>query len=272
MAHSSVAVPVRAGRPLLAIGVIAAIFMLGAAPAFAADPPGNNGTIKVDGIPLDPGPGDDGPGDPDNEPHVGCQFAIDWYGFDAGDLYSEALFQVWPSTGERAELEPVVVASRAPEDGHDAFGGDGRVYIGEDSQDGAGSADGLDASVTYDLSEALAAFTPHPEQGYHVKLTTDSDGSQGARMKHKVFWIAPCAEEEEEGGQTGGGAEGGQTGGDLAGGGDVRGSRSGTAGGAMLPNTAVPTETPASVLVTAGVLIVGSTVAATALQVTRRRT
>ena len=42
----------------------------------SADPPGNNGTVKVDGEEFDD--------HPDNEPHVGCIFQIDWYGFDEG--------------------------------------------------------------------------------------------------------------------------------------------------------------------------------------------
>ena len=37
---------------------------------------GNNGTVKMDGNPIDDGP--------NNEPHLGCTFDIDWYGFDAG--------------------------------------------------------------------------------------------------------------------------------------------------------------------------------------------
>ena len=39
--------------------------------------PGNNGTVKVDGVPFD--------SHPNNEPHVGCVFQIDFYGYDQGD-------------------------------------------------------------------------------------------------------------------------------------------------------------------------------------------
>ncbi|MDP9220598.1 MAG: hypothetical protein M3P23_08675 [Actinomycetota bacterium] len=53
---------------------------LAAAPAFAADPAGNNGTIKIDSKPFDDAP--------NNEPHVGCKFQVDFYGFDASRTYS----------------------------------------------------------------------------------------------------------------------------------------------------------------------------------------
>ena len=35
---------------------------------------GNNGTVKIDGVEFDT--------HPDNEPHVGCIFQVDFYGFD----------------------------------------------------------------------------------------------------------------------------------------------------------------------------------------------
>src|SRR5439155_22949749 len=48
--------------------------------------------------------------------------------------------------------------------------------------------------------------TPHPKQGYHVKLTfTAPDGnSNGSTVKHKVFWVEPCI----GGGGGGGGSVG----------------------------------------------------------------
>jgi hypothetical protein len=50
----------------------------------------------------------------------------------------------------------------------------------------------LDASETYDLTTVLQGFEPHPQQGWHVKLTVNNDGSQGADVKHKVFWVSGC--------------------------------------------------------------------------------
>jgi hypothetical protein len=36
----------------------------------AGGPPGNNGTVKIDGQPFD--------NHPDNQPHVGCDFEVDF--------------------------------------------------------------------------------------------------------------------------------------------------------------------------------------------------
>jgi LPXTG-motif cell wall-anchored protein len=133
----------------------------------SADPPGNNGTVKIDDQPFDD--------HPDNEPHVGCIFQVDWYGFDEGeDLFSHVTFEVHPPTGK-----PEVIL-------------EDEVFIGEDDNSGGGSEAGLDASETYDLSTLLQAFEPHPNQGWHVKLTVNNDGSQGADVKHKVFWVSGC--------------------------------------------------------------------------------
>jgi hypothetical protein len=138
----------------------------GALPGASADPPGNNGTVKIDGVAFDD--------HPDNEPHVGCVFQVDWYGFDAGDLFSDVTFEVHPPTGK-----PAVILTD-------------EVFIGEDDNSGGGSEAGLDASETYDLTDVLQGFEPHPNQGWHVKLTVNNDGSQGADVKHKVFWVTGC--------------------------------------------------------------------------------
>ena len=138
-------------------------------------PAGNNGTIKVDGNAFDT--------HPNNEPHVDCLFQIDFYGFDQGDLWASLTFEAHPPTGGGMLLSD-------------------SVFIGEDSNAGGGSQNGHDASAgnqdhdgtrVYDLSSALAAYAPHPNQGYHVRLTVQADGAQGARVKHKAFWVAPCA-------------------------------------------------------------------------------
>src|ERR671916_589213 len=142
-----------------------------AAPAGAdANPPGNNGTVKVDGGVFDD--------HPDNEPHPGCSFQIDFYGFDEGELVADVTFAAIDPTGQVEPLRTDTVA------------------IGEDDNSGGGSEAGLDASETYDLTDSLAAITPHPQQGWHVKLTVHADGSQGADTKHKVFWVSACDSEE----------------------------------------------------------------------------
>jgi hypothetical protein len=130
----------------------------------APNPPGNNGTIKVDREPFDSAP--------NNEPHVGCTFQVDFYGFDKGDLHARVTFVAHPPTGERQ-----VLLTDNP-------------FIGEDDNSGGGSTAGLDASKTYTLD--LSGITPHPKQGVHVKLTIHAQGSRGADTKHKVFWVTVC--------------------------------------------------------------------------------
>ncbi len=133
----------------------------------AANPAGNNGTVKLDRLEFDT--------HPNNQPHVGCTFQVDWYGFDEGLLlFSDVTFEVHPPTGK-----PAVLLT------------DG-VFIGEDDNSGGGSVAGLDAEKEYNLESALAGYAPHPNQGWHVKLTVRSDGSQGANTKHKVFWVEGC--------------------------------------------------------------------------------
>jgi hypothetical protein len=139
-----------------------------ASPASAApNPPGNNGTIKVDGQPFDDAP--------DNEPHVGCTFQVDFYGYDQGDLFADVTFEAHPPTGP---VQTLLTDT---------------VFIGEDDNSGGGSEAGLDASATYTLD--FDAIVPHPVQGFHVKLTIHADGSQGADTKHKVFWVTGCEQQ-----------------------------------------------------------------------------
>ena len=166
---------------LAVVGAVMAVVMLAAGPAWSAfndggagptnpqagvgrnSPAGNNGTVKLDRIPFDT--------HPNNQPHVGCDFEVDFYGFDQGDLFADVTFTVHPPTGRGAVLLTDT------------------VFIGED---GAGGGIDLDAEREYNLSAALASYTPHPQQGFHVKLTVNAEGSQGADTKHKVFWVQGC--------------------------------------------------------------------------------
>jgi hypothetical protein len=154
--------------PVIAAAVTAGVVVAGLAgafsPASATNPPGNNGTIKIDGTVFDDLP--------DNEPHVGCAFQVDFYGFDEGDMNADVTFEAHPPT-----LRPGVLLTDT-------------VVIGEDDNSGGGSEAGLDASATYVLD--LTGVTPHPIQGFHVKLTINASGSQGADTKYKVFWVTGC--------------------------------------------------------------------------------
>ena len=149
-----------AGAAVLTLAVVST----GSALA-GANPQGNNGTVKVDGQPFD--------SHPNNEPHVGCPFEVDFYGFDEGDLFAYVTFEAQPPTGDAVLLTDT-------------------VFIGEDDRSGGGSEAGLDAEASYSLAGLLSAFEPHPNQGYHVRLTVNADGSKGADTKHKTFWVTDC--------------------------------------------------------------------------------
>src|ERR687888_1292470 len=152
----------------LALTIAGGVWLLGGLAVAAPNPPGNNGTIKVDDQPFDDLP--------NNEPHVGCTFQIDFYGYDEGDLNADVTFEAQPPTQRPGGGSQVLL--------HDT------VFIGEDDNSGGGSEAGLDASETYTLD--FAGITPHPVQGFHVKLTIHADGSQGADTKYKVFWVTGC--------------------------------------------------------------------------------
>jgi hypothetical protein len=177
----------------------------------AADRPGNNGTVKIDTAPYD--------SHPNNEPHVVCAFEVDFYNYGAGDYNAKVEFALHPPT---ADDRSMTVAS-----------GDPDPFIGGDRP---GGGTDVDAQETYEL-----AFSgdPHPKQGYHVKLTINAPFSQGADTKHKVFWVQPCASEEQPpGGETPGGeTPGGETPGGETPGGEVPG---GGVPGGEVPGGGVP--------------------------------
>ena len=137
--------------------------------ANAVNPPGNNGTVKIDGVPFDDVP--------NNQPHVGCTFQVDFYGFDQGNLHARVKFIDWSPTKDAG----LSVAS--------GQGNPSTVFIGEDDNSGGGSEAGLDASETYVLA---FSGVPHDQQGFHVKLVVNAQGSAGADKKHKVFWVTGC--------------------------------------------------------------------------------
>jgi hypothetical protein len=118
-------------------------------------------------------------------------FQVDFYGFDEGDLVADVAFESHPPTGPVRELLT------------------DEVFIGEDDNAGGGSQAGLDASATYTLD--FTGIQPHPNQGFHVKLTVHADGSQGADTKHKVFWVSGCASGTTTTTTRGGGGSGATT-------------------------------------------------------------
>jgi hypothetical protein len=160
----------RTSRVLLAgatVALAAGLVPLGAAGAVGG-PAGNNGTVKIDGEDIDIAP--------DNQPHVGCNFRVDWYGFDQGAV-SDVEFALQPPSGWKVILTDRVTLDQ----GANA------------DNTGGGSEAGWDGSAYYDLKGVLAGAKENPNQGYHVKLTINTQPTaQGADVKHKVFWVQGC--------------------------------------------------------------------------------
>ncbi len=139
----------------------------GAGGSADGDPLGNNGTVKIATL----GELDE---IPNNTAHPGCTFQVEWYGFDGGsDVVSTVTFAMQAPTSDATV----------------AVDGPSEVPVGEDAASGAGTESGPDAVQAYTLSFAGA---PHPQQGYHVRLTVATPRSQGNDTKTKVFWVEPC--------------------------------------------------------------------------------
>ena len=149
------------------LAIVAGLLLIGAgllmpADASESDAPGNHGTIKINDRDVD---------QPGNDPHVGCVFQVDFYGFDA-------------------EVPVVMVFEAVPPTGDEVLHTESGV-LDDDDASGGGSPAGLDGSFTIDLSAALASFEPHQMQGHHLKLTVtvDDGNTQGAQTKSKTFWV-----------------------------------------------------------------------------------
>ncbi len=128
-----------------------------------ADPPGNNGTIKIGAFDAE----SNGNGHA-NVPHVGCQLDVKFFGFDTG-----------------ARAGTVTFETQAPTAGQLV----GPVGPQPVSFTGSGPGNALDHTEPYTL-----AFKGEPQknQGYHVKATVTVDGAQGSDTKYKTFWVESC--------------------------------------------------------------------------------
>ena len=93
-------------------------------------------------------------------------FQVDFYGYDQGDLDATVTFEAHPPTLRAGEDQVLLTDT---------------VFIGEDDNSGGGSQAGLDASETYTLD--FTGITPHPVQGFHVKLTDQRRGLPGRRRQ-----------------------------------------------------------------------------------------
>jgi hypothetical protein len=148
---------------LLASFVVAAVAALSLPAASAPAAPGNNGVVKIDNMPFD--------SYPDNEPHVGCVFQVDFYNYEQGDFFASVKFFAQPPTGK-----DILLTSDS-------------VFIGGDP---AGGGTDLDGSGTYNLGPFLKSFMAHPNQGFHIKLKVHAPFSIGKDTKYKTFWVAEC--------------------------------------------------------------------------------
>jgi hypothetical protein len=149
------------GASVAAVAVCAV--MAGGALA-GGNPKGANGTIKLDDKPFD--------SHPNNEPHVGCVFQVDFYGFDKGNYNAAVTFTIHPPSGKGRVIR------------RDS------VFIGEDN---AGGGTDLDAERTYDLNMDVFSYERHPKQGFHIKVDVQAPGAGGKiAKKSKVFWARDC--------------------------------------------------------------------------------
>lgn len=128
----------------------------GSAAASAADPAGNNGTIKV-------------------ASHEACAVTISWYGFDEGsDVVSQVSFEMQaPTSGVDVRTDQPLA-----------------VPVGTDP---AGGGTDFDGDATFRL---VFTGDAHPQQGYHVKVTVRTPFSRGADTKHKVLWVTGCGDDD----------------------------------------------------------------------------
>lgn len=140
-----------------------------ATPALAADPAGNNGTVKIDNNILDDN-------DRANRPHVPCDFQVRFFNFDLNQEAKITFTIHPPSSAERTVLYTET------------------KVVSDDEAKG-----GQDEDAVFDYSAAtwgLDKYKLQENQGYHVKLTIESDGVPGG-VKHKVFWLQPCTTSTE---------------------------------------------------------------------------
>ena len=152
---------------LVAVGVWAVALSVNITGTFSKpskNPPGANGTVKIDDQPFDT--------HPNNEPHVSCIFEVDFYGFDQGPYNANVTFTIQPPSGKGRVIRQDT------------------VFIGEDP---AGGGTDLDAEREYDLNMDVFASERHKRQGFHIKLTVEAPGANGKiATKHKVFWARDC--------------------------------------------------------------------------------
>ena len=158
-------------RQLLCGAALSLAIVAGAsAPTYATsshNPAGNNGFIKISNEVV-------ADSIPQNHPHVSCSFSVEFYNYDKNNSKANVTFALQAPTNKADNKLTVTSGNLTPVIGGDVASG------GTD----------LDAREQYTLT---FAGTPQQNQGYHVKVTVNAPGSKGSDVKHKVFWVQPCA-------------------------------------------------------------------------------
>jgi LPXTG-motif cell wall-anchored protein len=159
---------------LLLVALVAAVS--GAVPGSRAeaapknppgDPPGNNGTVKINASDPTEDPNDNPKGQ-GNQPHIdGCILWLNYTGFDQGQTADITFTAQAPSgKGEVLLAEKGVAISTTP----------------------AGGGQDQDAVIPYNLTSAVQGLKANKNQGYHIKLSSNTIQAPGG-AKHKVFWV-----------------------------------------------------------------------------------
>ena len=180
----------RRGRGMAYAATAVAASALALIPALGSaqpnnNPPGANGTIKIDGVAFD--------SHPNNQPHVSCIFQVDFYGFDQGDYNAKVVFEVIPPSRRPPRVIPLdgEPGVHGPDYGVPSVG-PRYVFVGEDP---AGGGTDVDAQQTYNLNYELYSDERHPRQGFHIRLTIYAPQANGKiAKKTKVFWLNDCVD------------------------------------------------------------------------------
>ncbi|GAA4995006.1 hypothetical protein [Actinopolymorpha pittospori] len=151
----------------LLLGMVGAVGLTQPADASVTQqPPGANGFVQIDGDPVDSGPS--------NEPHVGCRFSVQFFGFDAGTNTAVVGFEAMPPSGNMTPVQPTT----------------GRTTFTFEGQTPPGNT--LNHTEAYELD--TTGLEPNNQGEVHVRLdvlVTDDSGDE-AFHKFKVFWTEQC--------------------------------------------------------------------------------
>jgi len=139
---------------LICLAILAALEVGTPAAADGEIPHGNTGVIAVDDVAITDVMQD--------VPHPGCRFVIDLSGYGAG-----------------SRTATIQVVGREPTGG-------GELFVDSLAFEGS-------SREAIDLSAEVSRIEPDPVRGQHVQLNIHVDGSQGADLKHKGFWVSGCA-------------------------------------------------------------------------------